>query len=196
MMGEGHDVRTHRPGESAECSQCGRTVWDRWTEIPHHGEAAVEVKTWCRGCLLEHVGIDADVVARTRAEDARPDEPAAPAGPVTTCPQRMHQPGPWEQGEGLDHWRLDDEFEGWAPRTCSFCGSVRGADVFRLLGSGWTVEWALGKTGYKAYLHVPEDRRERGGLSMAKVYGWHLTEVQMRELDAAIRRREGPEITG
>lgn len=65
-----HDVRIHHPGETAVCSQCARTVHDRWTAIPHHGEGAVEVKVWCRGCLLEHVGIEEETVAQVREEDA------------------------------------------------------------------------------------------------------------------------------
>jgi hypothetical protein len=38
--------------------------------MPHHGVSTVEIKIWCRGCLLEHVGIDAETVAQVRAEDA------------------------------------------------------------------------------------------------------------------------------
>lgn len=54
-----HDIRVYRPGESAVCTQCGKTVEDRWLEIPHH-EETVTIKVWCRECLLEACGIDPD----------------------------------------------------------------------------------------------------------------------------------------
>lgn len=65
----GHDVRVHRPGEAAVCSQCGATVKDRWLEIPHQEKDSFEIKTWCRGCLLENVGCPEEA-ARCRKEDA------------------------------------------------------------------------------------------------------------------------------
>lgn len=185
-MSDGHDVRVHEPGGSAECSQCGRTVHDRWLEIPHQNGTLVEVKTWCRGCLLENVGCGPGEVARVRAEDA---PPAAPPAEPTTCPQRVQDAGPWERGEGLDHWRREDRERfpvDWEPRTCSFCGSLHGGDLFRLIDEGWTAEWATGKRGYKAYVHAPKGRRTE--LSQAKAYNWHLTPAQMRVLDAACRR--------
>ena len=191
-MRDQHDVRVHKPGESAECSQCKRTVFDYWLEIPHHGEDhAVEVKVWCRGCMLEHIGIDAAEVAKVRAEDAAAAELADPLRrtTVTTCPQRIQDTGPWERKEGLDHWRQEDAERfpvDWEPRTCSFCGSLHAGDLFRLIEQdGWTVEWATGKRGYKAYVHAPEDRKT--GRSMAKAYNWHLTPEQMSALDAACR---------
>ncbi len=55
-----HDIRVHRPGEFAVCTQCGKTVEDRWLEIPHHGEGEVEIKVWCRECLLEACGIESE----------------------------------------------------------------------------------------------------------------------------------------
>ncbi|HUU59538.1 MAG TPA: hypothetical protein VMZ50_08345 [Phycisphaerae bacterium] len=187
-MSDRHDVRVHRPGEEAECSQCGRTVRDRWIEMPHHAAGTVEVKVWCRGCLLESAGCGPGEVTRVRAEDA-PDE-VLRRGTVTTCPQRMQGVGPWEKKEGLDSWRREDAERfpvDWEPRTCTFCGSLHAGDLLRLIGEdGWTAEWATGKRGYKAYVRAPEGRKT--GLSMGKAYNWHLTEAQMRALDAACRR--------
>ena len=89
-----HDVRVHQPGETAVCSQCGATVKDCWVEMPHHEAGAVEVKTWCRGCLLEAVGIDAATVAKVRAEDAV----------CKTCGNKGAVDSEYREAEGGETW--------------------------------------------------------------------------------------------
>lgn len=116
-----------------------------------------------------------------------------------TCSSRMSEAGPWEKEEGLDHWRPGDHWDSfpwhWAPRTCSFCGSLNPDDALRLLREGWTDEMATGKR-YKAYFNPPADldgvRRSLGSDSpdqpktrsvLLKLYMWHMSEAQLEEMN-------------
>ena len=89
-MSEDHDIRVHQPGESAVCTQCGKTVQDRWLEIPHHEVGTVEVRVWCRECLLTACGIDPET-GESLPEDVASSECVPCDGEGTVPPSAVDE---------------------------------------------------------------------------------------------------------
>ena len=84
-----------------------------------------------------------------------------------TCPRRMHEYGPWERVEWLDHWRPDD--------TCSFCGSYNPELLLMGIAKHMITLDPTDKN-YKVYVN-----HKNNPTKYNKFYFMHFSEDQMKE---------------
>lgn len=133
----------------------------------------------CQKCLTGRSGDVVGGACKTPGCDGIIEEPPTYASLVEvlpeplTCRSRMDQNGPWEHGEGLDHW---DRFKINQDRVCSFCGSLHPDDFIRYVEASVKtdsdVQIEPSDKRYKIYVSHPCVRNaHEGGI---KFYTWHL----------------------